>query len=1250
MPKLLNSLMTILLSSVFIYNSEAQNKESSSPNSTYPYLLKGLSSKRLVETARDHQWSINFEKKNSSDTINIIALRVQFKRDTSALTTGDGRFFTTTSLSEGDRDEYLNYTQSDTMYKYDRLPHDSLYFANQLEMVKSYFKKVSKGKLILTSTIYPKNGGDKGYEVNNPLPYYSPGYKKKKETYDEYYNRKTLGLVKFIKDAIISADTTNPANSPFAKITFNPSDSTFRDELGRKTVFLIFHAGASYMTNGGDGRAKANDTPSDIIDAFVYKDFFKLYRDSIGLKTNGVTVKNNSLLIDEIMMCSETSNQDGMNWGIQGILVNQIARQLGIPDLFSTASGISAIGAFCIMDFAGYSAGKGFIPPYPSAWVRAFMGWDEVAIASPGERSNYSVKSLTSVLDRDSFSAQTNDTTILLVPINDHEYYLFENRQRNLTRNKNLFRYDTIDHIECISEYPQNVNIDANVIANASGNPSRVIQKVNNNDVSIPASGVLIWHIDEHIIKGRLSNNFINADSLYRGISLVEADGINDLGVTFQNAFYSAVFDYGGSEDVFPHQTHVKANHRSSITKIDSLGPYTLPSTRSNDGGHTFLKMKVTPGSTSVGEEVYHLAKGDGDHYITNYSDSVFNIRITQDHLAQFWPKKAAPENYHELLLADLDAGHAGKELFLLSKSGRFYLWPTDTSKNPYNKRMSYIDRSDLHGNIFKAADTIRYLDSIPNPVSMPSLISNIIYIPSSNGLIYRIISISEQNGLQTDSMRLSHIPSTYVCNFRDSLWAIGTRNGRVIFGHGSDTSLSIKLKSDSAVTAIVSIRESGKIAVIQNNGTLSICNSLQSKPDTSFTITTGIGPYNLVTGDIDKDSASEIVVCDSRHGLWVFKTNMSLAPGWETEPNDWCNTYTYTTSDKMPTGKERALYTVNTAAPALADINKDGYLDIVLGGTNGIYAFNYKGVLINKWPAYLDKRYWYQRGSVTSTPIIVTGNTREPLVLFSSATGENPTFSINKLLKADKNRGIIWFNREDGKLDSIWDLSSSYIDTILTMGDSLALPYVLPGGFVDAINKDAKRPASKIMGTYQSSWPLTTGTALETSPMAGLTNSNTRPDIFAVSKEGWVYRWTLPKDILPDSLFWAQNGYDPGRSFAYGGLQFSGSVTEKEPVSLYSYPNPFIVKKNIDKVTFRYKFSAPATNVRLDIFTYSGFKIYSKSSMGNPPLELTGSYPDWNELVISLKDFGPAVYRCRMEATIKGKKQVKYWKMAVVK
>jgi M6 family metalloprotease-like protein len=1224
---------------VSAYAGSNTNYMTGRPGGIPSYLFKSVSEKKLVETARDHQWSINFQKRNRNDTLHVIAIRIEFNNgdpDSSVLTTGNGLF---QIRRGGDKTESDYYYKKDTViYKYDNFPHDSGYFATQLQTVRQYFKKVSRGHLELEFSLYPSKEEPNGYAVPKPMTFYSPGAKKKSETWDDYYARKTKGLMSFIQDAIKYA-AEDQQDSPFAGLKFNKSDSTILDEHNHKTVFLIIHAGSSIIT---DGLETGNpNTPSDMIDVFVNKELFHYYKDSLKLSGDGVTVQGKDpLFISEVMMCSETSNQDGLNWGIQGILVNQIARQLGIPDLSYSVSGV---GAFCIMDFAGYSAGKGFIPPYPSAWVRAFMGWDDVKIASLGLKQTYHVKALTSVIDRDSSSAKNdNDTTILLVPINDHEYYLIENRQRNLAGNDSLFRYDSTDYGRLISSYPYNVNIDSNVVATSG--ESNVISKVRNNDISLPASGMIVWHVDEKVIRERLSNNMVNADSSYRGVSLVEADGITDLGVTFVDAFYQAVYDYGGAEDVFPHETSID---KAAPVTTNGFGPFTAPSSRANDGGHTYLELKIDPVSGSNTRKEYTLLqRGSHEHKVADFSDSLFSVSVSWNYLSQSWPKRAAPGEFFDPLLVDLDKAQKGKELFVLSKDGRAYAWTSDTNKtNIYNQKPVVLDRFDMNRDTVKNADTVLCLDSLSGVCAMPSAAGGRVFIPSTRKCIYTLSSLSEGKPAVFDTIGLLYTPATYICGYHDSSWALGCEKGRVVFGKGKDTISSLKLHSDSSVCAVAAFREFSKtVVVIQNDGTLSLCTAGESKPDTSTKVS-GIGPYTLVTGDLDRDSSSEIVVCDSRHGVWVYKQNMNLAPGWEKKPSDWPSVYTMTQGKVDET--DRSHLAVNTAPAALADIDRDGYLDILVGGTNGLYAFNYKGVLKAGWPSYLDKRYWVQRGSVITSPVVATSKDRDPLVLFSSSTGEKLTFTLAHVTSADRKKGMVWYRMDDGKVDSMWNFTGPQIDTILKLNDSLVEPYVLPGGFVDAVNASGKRPLITSQKVPQSAWPLTTGLPLSTAPLIGYMDEDNRPDLIAVSTNGWVYRWNPGSQLLPDTIFWPQTGYDNERTFAYGGGNLLPLVTEKEPLSFYSYPNP---TNGSRQVAFRYKYSAPAKNVRLDIFSSTGFVVYSKTTMGNPPNDLTGSCPDWNEHIIQLDKFGSGVYRCRLEATVGSKKYVKYWKLAVVK
>ncbi|MBN1576583.1 MAG: hypothetical protein JW913_08525 [Chitinispirillaceae bacterium] len=1228
------------------------------PRGIHPYLFKSVSRKNLVETARDHQWSIQFVK-TRSETLHVVAIRIEFARDTSLQTTGNGLF----GIRLGGDKEEDNYYKNDTTYRYDDLPHDSIYFARQLDAVKKYFAKVSRGNLTLEYSIYPAGYDQTGYAVAHPMPFYSPGGKRRKESYDEYYERRTIGLITFVRDALQAADA-NRGKSPFANLRYDPSDRTIRDDRGRTTVFLIFHAGASYLTDGGEQGGLGQDTPSDMIDAFITRDWFKYYRDTLKLSQDGVMVAGNEgqFPVDEVMMCSETSNQDGLNWGIQGIIVNQIARQLGIPDLFSTSSGISGIGSFCIMDFAGYSAGNGFIPPYPCAWVRAFMGWDRVYAASMGEARSYQVKALTSVIDRDTSGTFTNvsDTTILLVPINDHEYYLIENRQRNLSGNEALFRHDTIetegDDSIVISNYPYVADIDSlekyNFIATSGKNASNVIQRVRNNDIGTPASGLLVWHVDERIIRDRLAYNAVNADSLFRGVSLVEADGITDLGIMFQDIFYQAAFDYGGAEDVFPHRTVIQDNN--TVINVTGFGPMSRPSTRANDGGHTYLELGFTPSQSKPRTEPTALGKNDGYHFVTNYSDSVFTVNVSWNYLAASWPRLAAPGRYFDPLFVDIDKSEPGSELFLLDHAGRAYLWSADTTMTKrYNDIPVSIDRIGLRNDTLSGADTAFCFDSVPNACAMPSAINGIVFVPSREKKIYFYTGGEPNAPLPRKStIALNDPPSSYVCNYRDSSWAIGCSNGRVVFGTMRDTVRTVALASGKPICALAALRESGStIVAVQTDGRLSLVGEQGANPDSSVLLPeVALPPFCLVTGDLDDDpddNTSEIVVTDSRHGMWVYGRDLRLAPGWEEEPTDWPSYYRIDTTDR------RERFPVNLAPPALADIDRDGYLDILIGGTNGLYAFNYKGAMKSGWPAFLDKRStrWYQRGSVVSSPVIVTDAQRRPLVLFSSITGENLTFRFSKVTGADREKGIVWFLQESGALDSITGLSSGFIDTTLEMNDSIIGPYTIPGGILDAVGANAKRPGSVIASTLQSHWPLTAGAPLNTSPLVGFMDADSTPDLIAVSANGWVYRWELGKSILPESLFWPQTGYGGGRSFAFGGNAVPPSVSKEEPITFFSFPNP---TRGAEQVTFKYRFNAPATGVRLDIYSYTGFKVYSNTTMGAPPRNLTGSYPDWNILVVSvkkdLKDLGPGVYRCRLEATINGKKHHRTWKMAVIR
>lgn len=1186
------------------------------------------SKKRLVETSADHNGSLLFKKASvDTDVIHIMAFRMQFAYDTTPLATGDGRF-----NIEHDQQEQTYYSSGD--YKYDNLPHGLSYFNSQLAYVQKYFTTVSRGKFKIDFTVFPDNDNVID-SVPHTMSYYSPGYKPANETNDNYYERKTVGLMKFVADAIKSADqSADHLSGPFASL--HQSNGVIYDSLGHKTVFMILHAGASFLTDGGAQGSAAANTPSDMIDAFVTQQFFSFFKDTIKLDTTGVLVSGaggSSLLIDEVMMSSETSNQDSLNFGIHGIMVNQIARQIGIPDLFSTSSGETGVGGFCIMDPYGYSAANGFIPPWPSAWVRAFMGWDSPIPVRTGQASVSRIKALS--------AAHAGDTTILQVPINDHEYYLVENRQRNLGANPGVFIWDTA------KGPPDTIIIDPNswvninsplVVDSVSNDPSHVVLSAANYDVGLPASGILVWHVDENIIRDRINYDLLNADSNYRAVYLEEADGVQDIGVMGENVFYQAVFDFGGEEDVFPHRT-TDSTGRTFL--VDSMGPWTRPSTHANDGGQTYLSMKFGVIDTTKKETEFSAAHG---HLVRDFADSAFTLAVRWDYLAPGWPRRTIPEKLFDPAVFGTGTS---KKVAVLSQSGRLYVWPSGTG-SLHQSKTGAVPYLTLRGAGPTAApgagfpydtvssDPVTY-DSLAGAYTFPTVIDGKLVIPSQRKFFYLVSSVSDSAIAIDSSAPFLQTPSTYLCKLPGPYWAMGCSTGVVLVGDTGSYSVvrdSIRLGTRSPVNAVAALAKfPDSLVCIQANDTLSLLHIGSSAPSLVTKLDSGIAPFSLVTGDMNNDNLPKIVVCDSRKGLWEYTSDLTPAPGWTRTPNDWASA--------LDTFQNRHLLPVNLAPPSLADINGDGYLDIIAGGTSGVYALNYKGVSIAGWPAILDNRFW--RGNIACSPVVTksTGSGNS-LVIFSSASGENDTWEVDSILTTNKTAGTIVYLRRDGTKDTLSGVTAGFIDSALVFGDSLVLPIVLPGGFVDALDKTGKRPKYAI-GANQlySRWPLTVGGPMGASPLLDDIDGNGTIDLVAIAANGWVYRWKLGNSVIGDSMIWQQTGYNGTRCFAYLGSAPKNTLVENAPITFFTYPNP---TNGSAYVWFKYKFSAAARNVRLDVFTMAGLHVLSKTG-------ISGSFPDYNELPpVSLSTFGPGVYRCRIEAVVGGTKYVNYWKMAVVK
>ncbi|MCD6374964.1 MAG: hypothetical protein J7L94_05515, partial [Caldisericaceae bacterium] len=150
-------------------------------------------------------------------TIKICALRVQFQPDDNLLTTGNGLFMVDSVTTDP--------------YAIDPAPHNKQYFEDQITAAANYFKKVSKGRLLIEGDVFPAEEYG-AFQLPKPMGDYNPN------TTDEEINK---GISQLFVDAIQAADQSGA-------VDFTQYD-----------LVVVFHAGV-----GRDVELGYDPTPQDI--------------------------------------------------------------------------------------------------------------------------------------------------------------------------------------------------------------------------------------------------------------------------------------------------------------------------------------------------------------------------------------------------------------------------------------------------------------------------------------------------------------------------------------------------------------------------------------------------------------------------------------------------------------------------------------------------------------------------------------------------------------------------------------------------------------------------------------------------------------------------------------------------------------------------------------------------------------------------------------------------------------------------
>lgn len=571
------------------------------------------------------------------DTLEVFALRIQFQKENpdNSLTTGDGTF-------DSDKKNKDAYSLDPPENR-----GTPLYWLKHFEFANNYFNAVSGGNLVVKARVFPDpSTGSSVYTLAKPIIDYNRTSKKKGEKTAEYDEARSRDYLTFIYDAIAAAAADSSEAGPFRiPVSKNPNV---------KRAYMIIHAGASRLVDGGSMGTKGADTPGDFMDIYIAGDDWQyLQADSarskaakpvIGLTsigdtaTTGIRIPGGAVdTLRSVMVVSETASQDGLNWGVNGIIVNQIAREIGLPNTYDVVKGISRLGYYDVMDFAGYNAGNGFLPSLPAAWERAYMGWSQVKEVRPVAGKPVTV---------DIAAAGTGKgTEIVKVPLSASEYLLIENRQRSWNKEGTIdvavdrLTPNAESSVRTVPVDSLNLVFEDNVCVKGKCNENKkkakgLIVGLSSYDAGLPASGIVVWRVNDWYLRETLQYgiaNFWGGDTLRDhqfGVAMVEADGMLSIGKTFKNALGEDMYDYGSGTDLLPHKREAAEDSKQKFKAVTEIGPTGYANTMTSMGGYTGIKIKVDIPKDAREEKTANAFMGDS---VVNYAALSLRVTISID-------------------------------------------------------------------------------------------------------------------------------------------------------------------------------------------------------------------------------------------------------------------------------------------------------------------------------------------------------------------------------------------------------------------------------------------------------------------------------------------------------------------------------------------------------------------------------------------------------------------------------------------
>ncbi len=843
-------------------------------------------------------------------SIRICALRVEFQPDQNELTTGNGLFMVDSVTTDP--------------YAIDPAPHNRLYFQDQIRAAAHYYSRVSHGQLNITGDVFP-SAETEAYRLPKEMGAYNPN------TSNDQINE---GLANLFKDAI------EAAKSGTDSIDFSQYD-----------LVVVFHAGV-----GKDIDVGYDPTPQDISSLYVTPKFLKSI---FGTAFKGVDAGNGHF-VDHGIILPETLNQEGYALAVTGMFVSNIGSYLGLYDLFSPSKQRTGVGRFGLMD-VGLMNMNGLIPSPPGAFSRYKLGWDQPLVLTRPQ-NGVGLKRLGS-------ENLPSYPTLVKVPINEDEYYLLEYRGDATVNLDSLYdvlledRTDLPTYLELLE-----TNFHDQIVRGASG----VLISVPDYDWGLPGSGILIWHVDERLIRERGASGSINDDPELRAVDIEEADGSEDIGQTY------TLLDAGFQKELGWFADFWFSNRPEGLDGYElyknEFSSFSVPATRSNRG-HAFSHIKLS-GFTGNRSAVMYF------NFTREWLQPGFPVRLFNDSTAQetIAMVSGVPEGGNACFMFTLNTRGA---LYATDGAGLGFPGSTDRLIARLNAsaapQLALGDRNDNGESdlLFAAAgDTLYYFGLDASGLQPTHVLALPAEIISGPVYAHGAVAVTCAND------------SGYVFDGNGLLQWRGEAEPNTLALILNASGVPVEFPSQAAFAAVAPFEGTEATLILYEAATKNI--SLYSYPDNTLIRqwTTPVQPVApFAFADISGNGLYDLLFTQA-DGIYAFNMAGVPLPGFPLSPD-------YLSADETLVG-----------SPLVLDVDGDGSPDFLVASNQGnIFGFSRNGKALPGFPLSTG-------GTLSGTPAVVQMDADNQMELVAVTT--NGTVYAWQLETAQDDPSLVWLQESN--------------------------------------------------------------------------------------------------------------------------------------------------------------------------------------------------------------------------------------------